>query len=183
MSRPPHARLRVLDAAEALLLEGGPAALVLEAVAERAGVSKGGLLYHFANKEALVDGLVQRMLDGFDAAQAALVAADETAEGRRCRAYLHSTVDANGAPVDASARLFAGLLACLGGESSRLEAVRARFAAWQAALERDGVDPVRATLLRLAADGLWLSSLLGHAPLDEGLARAVIAELDGWTRS
>jgi AcrR family transcriptional regulator len=172
----------VLDAAEALLLEGGPAALVLDAVAERAGVSKGGLLYHFANKPALVDGLVERMLDGFDATQAALARSDPEPSGRRCRAYLGSTVDDDGAPVDASARLFAGLLACLGGETSRLEAVGERFASWQAGLEHDGIDPVRATVLRLAADGLWLSSLFGHAPLDERLARAVIAELDGWTR-
>ena len=55
-------RDRILDAAEARLLQRGPAGLVLDAVAREAQVSKGGLLYHFPSKEALVAGLTGRML-------------------------------------------------------------------------------------------------------------------------
>ena len=76
LSEPPSARERVLDAAESRLLAGGPAALVLDAVARDAGVSKGGLLYHFPSKTALVDGLVERMLDGFEHSQALRAQAD-----------------------------------------------------------------------------------------------------------
>ena len=57
----------LLDAAEALLSEQGGRGLTLSAVAERAGVSKGGLLYHFPSKEALVQGLVGRVIEEFDA--------------------------------------------------------------------------------------------------------------------
>jgi len=46
------ARDRVLDAYETLLIESGPAATTLDAVAAAARVSKGGLLYHFASKDA-----------------------------------------------------------------------------------------------------------------------------------
>ena len=38
----------------------GVAKLTLEAVAKEAGVSKGGLLYHFSNKEALIEGMIVR---------------------------------------------------------------------------------------------------------------------------
>lgn len=38
---------RILDAAAEIARELGPGHLSLEAVATRAGVSKGGLLYHF----------------------------------------------------------------------------------------------------------------------------------------
>ena len=54
------ARDRILDAFEDLLAEQSERAATLEAVAARAGVSKGGLLYHFASKDALVDGLLER---------------------------------------------------------------------------------------------------------------------------
>lgn len=175
-------RDRLLDAAEARLLEQGPGGLVLDAVAADAGVSKGGLLYHFATKQALVAGLTERMLRGFDAAQDDLASADAEPVGRFTRAYVASTVTADGAPADGSARLMAGVLAGLGGDPARLESIRNRFADWQQRLERDGIDPVRATLVRLVADGLWLSSLLGLPPLDERLARSVLSELDGMTR-
>ena len=57
----PSARDRVLDAYETLLIEAGPAAATLDAVAAGAGVSKGGLLYHFASKDALAAGLLDRL--------------------------------------------------------------------------------------------------------------------------
>ncbi len=53
-------RDRILDAFEDLLAEHSERAATLEAVAARAGVSKGGLLYHFASKDALVDGVLER---------------------------------------------------------------------------------------------------------------------------
>ncbi|WKK70997.1 TetR/AcrR family transcriptional regulator [Rathayibacter oskolensis] len=58
---PAPARDRVLDAFEALLIEQGERAATLDATARTAGVSKGGLLYHFPSKDALVDGLVERL--------------------------------------------------------------------------------------------------------------------------
>ena len=57
----PSARDRVLDAYETLLIEHGGGSATLDAVAAAAQVSKGGLLYHFASKEALAAGLLQRL--------------------------------------------------------------------------------------------------------------------------
>ena len=54
-------RDELLDAAEEVLCDQGSAALTLAAVADRAGVSKGGLLYHYGSKEALIKGMVERL--------------------------------------------------------------------------------------------------------------------------
>ena len=177
-----NARERILDAAEARLLAHGPAGLVLDAVAADAGVSKGGLLYHFASKEALVTGLLERMLDHLDAELARLREADPDEVGAWTRAYLASTVTDEGRPADRSAQLMAGILATLGRDSVHLERVRARFAHWHARLEADGVDPTTATLVRLAADGLWLSALLGLPSLDPVRGSAAIRTLRDLTR-
>ncbi|HAY42550.1 MAG TPA: TetR/AcrR family transcriptional regulator [Micrococcaceae bacterium] len=59
MARPPAARNKCLDAYISLLCEEGERAATLEATASRAGVSKGGLLYHFASKEALAVGVIE----------------------------------------------------------------------------------------------------------------------------
>ncbi len=61
MPPPPAARDRVLDALERLLVASGERAATLEAVAREAGVSKGGLIYHFPSREAMVEGLLDRM--------------------------------------------------------------------------------------------------------------------------
>lgn len=181
-ARRASARDALLDAAEARLLEGGPAGLVLDAVAADAGVSKGGLLYHFPSKEALVLGITERMLERFEAVQTALAESDDETGGRWTRAYLRSTVEADGTPADESGRLMAGILAGIGGDSTRLEAVREHFAAWQARIEDDAVDPVRATIVRLAADGLWLSALLGLPTVGKRHAKRVLEALDELSR-
>ncbi|MEE2677347.1 MAG: TetR/AcrR family transcriptional regulator [Myxococcota bacterium] len=176
------ARERILNAAEARLLAGGPTSLVLDAVAADAGVSKGGLLYHFASKEALVVGLCERMLTRFDADLEALLEGDKVPAGAWTRAYLASTVTEDGKPADNSARLMAGILATLGTDSAHLQAVRERFARWHARLEVDGIDETTATIVGLAADGLWLSALLGLPPLDADMARKVTRALSEMSR-
>ena len=47
-------REKILDAAAELVAEIGAGRLTLEAVAEKAGLSKGGLLYNFPTKDALL---------------------------------------------------------------------------------------------------------------------------------
>lgn len=51
----------ILDAFEGLLVDVGERAATLDAVAKRAGISKGGLLHHFPNKEALVTATLKRL--------------------------------------------------------------------------------------------------------------------------
>ena len=87
-------RAKLLDAAAAVVRRDGAQALTLDAVAAEAGVSKGGLLYHFKSKRELLDALVERWLDEFqreiDAADGGFVArlraAPRTAPRRRSRA-------------------------------------------------------------------------------------------------
>jgi AcrR family transcriptional regulator len=60
---PNPTRDRILDAALQVIAQAGACRMTLDAVAEAAGVSKGGLLYHFPDKEALLRNLLDRHLD------------------------------------------------------------------------------------------------------------------------
>ena len=62
MPRTDSARDRILVAYEDLLIEAGERGATLDAVAARAGVSKGGLLYHFGSKDALTEGMIERLM-------------------------------------------------------------------------------------------------------------------------
>ncbi len=163
-------RERLLDAASAVLLRHGAHAMTLEAVAAEAGVSKGGLLYHFPGKGQLLDALVER----WDASlEAEVEARREPGPGGWVRAYL----DASSTLSEAERRQEIGLLAALAAEPERLAPVRRRYEQWQARAVDDGIDPVEATVVRLAADGLWIAELLGFAPPEGELRERVLARL------
>ena len=61
------ARDKILAAAVDISHENGAANLSLDAVAARAGVSKGGLLYHFPSKAALMRAVVETFVDRVEA--------------------------------------------------------------------------------------------------------------------
>jgi AcrR family transcriptional regulator len=159
---PRDTRAKLLDAASTVIRRDGPQALTLDAVAAEAGVSKGGLLYHFRSKRQLLDAVVERWLDDFqadiDAAGPGFVAG-----------YVRAS---DGAKAEE-----AGLLAALVAEPGVLAAVRERYAIWQDRVATEGGDPVEATVARLAADGLWLADLLGMAPPTGELRQRVLARL------
>ena len=57
-----NSREHILDTYIDLLIRSGERAATLDAVATAAKVSKGGLLYHFASKKALLEALAERTL-------------------------------------------------------------------------------------------------------------------------
>lgn len=155
-------RAKLLDAAGAVIRRDGPQALTLDAVAAQAGVSKGGLLYHFRSKRELLDGLVGRWMDDFQR--------DIDAEsGNFARRYVAANDGAHAEEV--------GMLAALVADPQVLAAVRDRHETWQDRVASEGGDPVDATVARLAADGLWLADLLGTAPPRGELRERVLARL------
>ena len=84
-------RERIVDAAAELVSEIGSGRLTLDAVAERAGLSKGGLLYNFPTKDALLQAMIQRLVDEVAAEREALRAQAQPGrnlEARLCTAAL-----------------------------------------------------------------------------------------------
>ena len=156
-----------------VIRRAGSLNLTLDAVAREARVSKGGLLYHFPNKEALVAGLIGHELDCGERLLGEFYKRDEVTPGRWARAY--TTLTLNGDP---SQDVSAGLMPAVALTSELLEPVRERYRQWQAEVEADGLEPGLGTLLRLAMDGLWLADLLGLAPPGTQ-GRQALAELVG----
>jgi AcrR family transcriptional regulator len=162
----PSRRTALLDAAAGVIRRDGATALTLDAVAAEAGVSKGGVLYHFATKRALIDGLISRWLDDFGA---------QLEEGDFAAAYVRAC-DLSAAKPETTASE-AGLLAGMLEEPEVLAVARERYAEWMERILADVADPVDAWLVRLAADGLWYSDLLGIAAPRGDDRRRLIARL------
>jgi AcrR family transcriptional regulator len=164
-------RRRLLDAAASVVRREGPRALTLEAVAAEAGVSKGGLLYHFATKDALVEALVDDWLDRLEAD------ADERAgDGRWARGYARAAVAGPRSAEERATDIALTIAVASGPEA--LDAVRSRYAGFQQRIVDGADDPVDATVGRLAADGLWIADLLGLGAPTGPLRRAVDARIE-----
>ena len=161
---------RLLETANRIVQRDGAARLTLDAVAAEAGVSKGGLLYHFKTKRDLLDAMLEGWLEEFAA---------EIDAAREGRPFAHGYVKASDMSGWAAAERATefGLLAAMVDQPGTLERVRARYAAWQEQLAGEAADPVEATVARLAADGLWLNDLLGLAPPAGELRERVMARM------
>jgi AcrR family transcriptional regulator len=157
----PTRRDPILDAAERLVRRDGVGRLTLDAVAAEAGASKGGLLYHFATREALVRAMVERLITRFDASLAAAIEHDPEPRGRWTRAYVRVTASPDGPSEDDDTA--SALLAALASDPSLADPVRERYATWRSAVADDGLPFEDATILALAADGLWMADMLGFA--------------------
>lgn len=159
----------LLDALETLLLDGGSSAATLEAVAAAAGVSKGGLLYHFGSKEALYQGFLDRLLVESKAEADGTLAAPEGVVA----AYL----DVSSVAEDPSTRSILAALRLAGVQEVDVEAALVEsFEYWYEVISRRVTDPVLARLVQLVGDGLYLHALIGTATReqdDEVVARVV----------
>jgi AcrR family transcriptional regulator len=172
----------ILDAAEAVLAANESARLTLHAVAKRAGLSQGGLLYSFSSKEALLSGLIWRLIERHERrVQEELEAAGEDG-GRRggALAELRARVRAAGRDAPAHARAAQAILAVASADPRLLEPVRKHVARCLAGLRGEAGDRFpQAAAASAALCGLALLELLGLLPLRPEERARVLAVLAG----
>ena len=154
-------RDRILQAATDVIKQEGVSSLTLDKVAARAGVSKGGFLYHFGSKDALIVGLLNQVMGVLDHELNVLADGIDARQGAFALAYLDYVRE----PTKAATDTAVSILAAAAVDDDLLDSTRATFRRWQDRLcHDDGLDEVGALLARIVGDGLWLIDLFGLAP-------------------
>lgn len=103
-------RSALLDAAERVVLRDGAGQLTMDAVASEAGVSKGGVLYAFPSKDALIDALFSRVYAAMDKiAEDFIAKAGDTGENW-AKAHVLSSRDAETLISERSVALIANFM-------------------------------------------------------------------------
>ncbi|KHE73297.1 TetR/AcrR family transcriptional regulator [Halobacillus sp. BBL2006] len=166
-------RDKILNAAADIVLNHGTEALTLDAVANLAEVSKGGLLYHFSTKEALITGLVQRMDRNQRQKVEDTTLSDKTQIGKWSRSYIQTMYNQS----LENKRLTAGMLAAQAFDPQLLKPLQETHQNFQNLIQNDGIDEVQAMILKLAIDGLWLSETFGLGNIDVDLKKRVMTTL------
>jgi AcrR family transcriptional regulator len=172
--QPDAVRHQLLDVAARLCIENGLHALTLDAVAKEAGVSKGGLLHHFPSKQALLEALSNACLEDFEGRLGEQLEKDKgPAQGRFARAYLQVTVSKQSHPAGEH---WDNLGVMLMSDAN----MRAAWHTWlekRLAEHKDTDSTMASLIVRLAADGLWLSDFSGSPWLSQAKRKRLIALL------
>ncbi|WP_170984386.1 TetR/AcrR family transcriptional regulator [Rhodoligotrophos defluvii] len=157
----PSSKAQILDAAAAVVAEVGANHLTLEAVAERAGVSKGGLLYNYATKDALLQAMVERFVDECVSRREALAAE----LGGDKRGELRALLLARCKGEEGARKMAHGMLAAVAENPRLLDPAREAQADVTRIL-RNADNPVDAAVAWLALEGLAFLDLLDVCPFN-----------------
>ncbi len=149
---------RILDAAEAVILDSGGRQFTLDAVAERAGISKGGLIYSFPNKDALVVAALDRETARFQAAVVERVGEDADPL-TQLLAYVEQAL----ADDDSTTRLASFLLMAFLHAPDKIGPAQAYYRRLFTLFDPDTPEGRDARQATLAVEGLFLMRGLGFA--------------------
>lgn len=155
--QPELVRQALIDHAARLAVEHGLAAVTVQAVSDAAGVTKGGFMHHFPSKQALVAAVFEELIEIIDRDIETRITADGESYGVFTRAYLASVFEVG---LDAEGGPWASLSMSWLTDPD----LRALWAKWfqdRIARHRDTDGDLKLAIVRLAADGLWVSDLAG----------------------
>lgn len=157
--QPELVRRALLDQAARITLEQGLSKVTFQAVADAVGVTKGGVMHHFATKDALILEVFYDAMAKFEAEVNAAMAKDPVSYGSFTRAYIDATIslgEKGQAEFNSQATLYVLML------GDRM--LRERWAEWSnEQLKKYAATDNSETLcmVRLVADGIWLSDFSG----------------------
>ena len=162
----------MLQAAEMVVLEEGAGNLTLDAVARRAGVSKGGVIYNFRSKDALLEAMVDRPSEHSIASHQTASVKLPDRPGRALRADEQNSLRT----PDENDRVSSALLAIIANSPQLLARVGAYF--HKRFLEVSADVPLeRVALIHMATEGLWMMELMQTSPLTKAQRARLAKEL------
>ncbi len=159
-ARKESVRDRILAAATAVAGECGAGHLSLDAIARRAGVSKGGLLYHFPKKDALMRALVEHHIAGIEAATR-----DAEADPARPNAVASAFIQAYRDKVVCQPSRPSGIFAALAENPHLLEPMRAHQERIADRIRNTAADADLSLIAFLVVEGLKALDLFEADPL------------------
>jgi len=173
MSPPASSREVIIDAAEAVVVESGARHMTLDAVAARAGVSKGGLLYHFPTKEALLRAMLERFTKQMDETRKQKSKGLKKGPRRGIKAFILSTAYRD----PQKDQIGSALLAAVAHDPKLLQPARDDVRRRLTEFMQCGFDFKHAAIIIFATLGLVFSELLSLSPLSIKERNELVEEL------
>lgn len=160
MKKPQVTVQHIMQAALTVAAEKGAGKVTLDAVAKASGLSKGGLLYHFPSKEALISAMVQHLLDEAEQSRMHLAQTDASVLVSLLKARRLFTQSVSGNTAMA-------ILAAAAEQPALLQPIQQHNTKVLAEVLIEQRNELEAMLLMLASEGLIFQELLSISPFSE----------------
>ena len=144
---------RILEAARVIATRDGSGKITIDAVAKEAGLSKGGVLYNYPTKKALLSGLLNQMLS---AHRGLLDELPEQLPSRTLRAHFETIIQSEDLDDDLSM----AILAAAASDPNLLDPLRVELTGDLEHILSDTKDAPAAMIAVLAIQGLRFQKLL-----------------------
>lgn len=168
------AREKILEAAYRVVQQHGAAHLTLENVAWEAGVSKGGLLYHFRSKDDLIRGMVEEHVR-----QEERHMHENLGEDPDAKAILRFVIDTafeGRSGYDEDHEIGAALLPAILENPALLEPVENLICEMNRKID-ELKDPALGYILRLALDGMHFTHMMGIGVIEDWQRKEVFKRM------
>ncbi|MFT9408563.1 TetR/AcrR family transcriptional regulator [Acetobacter fabarum] len=164
VTRSERTRSIALQAALGIITSEGATKLTMDAIARESGISKGGVLHHFKNKESVLKALLARQIENGDLIfSQCLQRASSESKNPALTAQIMTLHEAANHP-NSTAFALAGAMADAPELLEEVRSVEAQRVEQMTAVSLNKNE----TLLRwAAAKGLALSAMLGLCPLSD----------------
>lgn len=173
MARPKTVdREHVLDAAERIVTQRGAGALSIGAVAEAAGISKGGVQSTFGTREGLIAAMLDRWLATDQRAYTALLGNDNSPRSKLL-AHLETTRQGD----EIGLHKTAGLLAALMDSPEHLAEVRKWYGTRVPASNATSEQERKERLAFLAIEGAFFLRFFGLVEMDQDVWEATFQDI------
>lgn len=176
-------REKIYKAAMQLAARDGLLTLTLDKVAEESGLSKGGVMHHFATKEALLSGVIMHFTDQVEREMTRLVADDPNPSYRWARAMLRmmtSSDDTSTELMQSRQTMERFMLSVMAATVHNpeivkpIQAIGQRLRGRLTSVPEEGLEQL---IMWLAMDGLFLWQFVGMLSQDDPLIEQVHANL------
>lgn len=171
VSQPNHKKLLILEAASKVVLAEGVNRLTLEAVALEAGISKGGLLYHYGTKDELIKAMNIRVMEQFREGINRELATGASYPKAYLLASLSSLQDTEYLNISTS------LLAAISNNHTILDLWKEDYSQVKENFNHSQIRRELCLLIQATCDGLWFSRLFSMTHIDADEEQKIIMEL------
>jgi AcrR family transcriptional regulator len=152
----------ILVAARAVVSRDGPGRLTIDAVAREIGMSKGGVLYNFPSKPALLEGLMRHMIESFEQSFTEF----RTAADGRTNPTLRALVGAYRHFETFDPDLYMAIMAAAAEAPDLMVPVNRLLTGYVDQVLAESSDPPLALVILAALDGLRFQHLMRMPPAD-----------------
>lgn len=159
----------ILDAAAAVVTKQGIGKLTIDAVAVKAGLSKGGVLHHFRTKDSLIEAMVERIAQQWRGDFNNAYEKTPESPGRMARALLKLCLTDAKVWTNELRDSSSAVFAALAHDPKLIAPMREAYRELHQHLAADDLPPGVGKSVLAAIDGMWLWWVLGLEKLDQSL--------------